>query len=175
VIWLKTDAGRQEMQTRSQVKDRALRNLLLLVDGQKSDTTLLACVPGLGDAAFDVLAELGLIAPKASGSRVVVSAPMPLSAPMAAAAAPGAALVDAGAKAAAGAAVVDLDYEQFTARLTQLISSELGLRGFRHTLAVEKASTVPELLTLAETVLAAVRERRGDDVALKSRRALFGG
>jgi hypothetical protein len=169
VIWLKTDAGRQEMQTRSQVKDRALRNLLLLVDGQKSDTTLLACVPGLGDAAFDVLAELGLIAPKASGSRVVVSAPMPLSAPMAAAAAP------ASTSAAPGAAVVDLDYEQFTARLTQLISSELGLRGFRHTLAVEKASTVPELLTLAETVLAAVRERRGDDVALKSRRALFGG
>lgn len=168
MIWLKTDAGRQEMQTRSQVKDRALRNLLLLIDGQKTDATLLACVPGLGDEAFDLLAELGLIAPKAAGARATVSVPTPLAAPEVAVAAP------ASTAAAPQAAVVDLDYEQFTARLTQLISSELGLRGFRHTLAVEKASTVSELLKLAETVLEAVRERRGDDVALKSRRALFG-
>jgi hypothetical protein len=170
VIWLKTDAGRQEMQTRSQVKDRALRNLLLLIDGQKTDATLLACVPGLGDEAFDLLAELGLIAPKAAGARATVSvpAPAPMFAQESAVAAPASPAV------APQAAVVDLDYEQFTERLTQLISSELGLRGFRHTLAVEKASTVPELLKLAETVLEAVRDRRGDDVALKSRRALFG-
>ena len=33
MIWIKTDAGRHEMQARALVKERARRNLLLVIDG----------------------------------------------------------------------------------------------------------------------------------------------
>ena len=41
MIWGKTEAGRIEMQARSLVKERARRNLLLLIDGAKTDAMLL--------------------------------------------------------------------------------------------------------------------------------------
>ena len=47
VIWVKTDAGRAEMQTRALVKERARRNLLLLIDGSKSEEMLLANLAGI--------------------------------------------------------------------------------------------------------------------------------
>ena len=47
MIWVKTDAGRAEMQSRSLVKDRALRNLLLVIDGKKSSERLLADLAGI--------------------------------------------------------------------------------------------------------------------------------
>ena len=68
-----------------------------------------------------------------------------------------------------------LDYPKFTATLTQLISSELGLRGFTLTLAVEKASSIEELRSVADRVLDQIRDRKGLPAAEKARRALFGG
>ena len=47
MIWVKTDAGRVEMQARALVKDRARRNLLLLIDGVKSEEMLLAHLAGI--------------------------------------------------------------------------------------------------------------------------------
>jgi hypothetical protein len=35
VIWAKTEAGRNEMRSRALVKERAARNLLLVIDGIK--------------------------------------------------------------------------------------------------------------------------------------------
>ena len=40
VIWTKTDAGRIEMQARALVKERAQRNLLLVIDGVKTEEML---------------------------------------------------------------------------------------------------------------------------------------
>ena len=76
--------------------------------------------------------------------------------------------------AAAPAADVPLDYAQFTATLTQMISKELGLRGFVLTLAVEKAGTAQELQAVAQRTIEQIRERKGDAAAVTAQRALFG-
>ena len=46
MIWTKTEAGRTEIQTRALVKERPQRNLLLVIDGVKSDEMLLANLVG---------------------------------------------------------------------------------------------------------------------------------
>jgi hypothetical protein len=158
VIWAKTDAGRIEIQTRSLVKERARRNLLLLIDGVKSDEALLASLSGIDKEDFRALESLALIAPVAAPARAAEAAPK------AAAAAP----------AAPTAPAAPLDYGQFTATLTQLISSQLGLRGFVLTLAVEKAGTNEELQAVAQRTLEQIRERKGEAAAAAARQALYG-
>lgn len=162
MIWSKTEAGRIEMQARALVKERTQRNLLLLIDGIKTEEMLLANVTGLKPEDFKFLESLGLIAPVAGSPGRSSSLP------------PGA----AADKAVAEPAPADheqFDYPHFTATLTQLISSELGLRGFTLTLAVEKAGTIEELRSVAERVLEQIRDRKGLPAADKARRLLFGG
>jgi len=169
VIWGKTEAGRLEMQTRALVKERARRNLLLLIDGVKTDAMLLGGLAGITEADFDALRDLGLIAPVAesSGTRANrASAASSASTPAPAAPPP---------PAEAAAPAAPLDYAQFTAALTQLISSELGLRGFVLTLAVEKAGTIEELQAVAARTLAQIAERHGEARAATARRTLYGG
>jgi len=163
VIWVKTDAGRVEMQARAVVKERLHRTLFLLIDGTKSEEALLAAVSGTRPEDFQMLYRLGLIAPVQGGSRASsrsVTAPAPLDA-----------IPPAPAPAAEGGA---LDYAQFTATLTQLISKELGLRGFPLTLAVEKAGTIAELQAVAQRTLDQIRDRKGEAAAAAARRALYG-
>lgn len=156
VIWAKTDAGRIEMQARALVKERAQRNLLLVIDGVKTEEMLLANLVGISADDFAALQSLGLIVPVAgSGSRSSTS-----PATRAAAAAP--------------AEAAPLDYAQFTEALTQMISKELGLRGFVLTLAVEKAGTIEELRAVAQRTLAQIAERKGEAVAAAARRTLYG-
>ncbi len=71
-------------------------------------------------------------------------------------------------------AAAPLDYAHFTETLTQLISKELGLRGFTLTLAVEKAGTIEELKDVANRAIEQIRERKGAPVAEQARRALYG-
>lgn len=170
MIWGKTDAGRMEMQTRALVKERARRNLLLLIDGVKSDAMLLGGLAGITEADFEALHELGLIEPLAEaparphrGANVAPggSAPAAASAPA--------------VPAEPAAPAAPLDYGQFTAALTQMISAELGLRGFVLTLAVEKAGTIEELRAVADRTIAQIAERKGEARAAVARRALYGG
>ena len=72
------------------------------------------------------------------------------------------------------APAVPLDYAQFTAALTQMISAELGLRGFVLTLAVEKAGTIEELRAVADRTIAQIAERKGEARAAVARRTLYG-
>ena len=162
MIWVKTDAGRAEMRTRSLVKERARRNLLLLIDGTKTEEMLLANLAGISADDFQELRKLELIVP-ASGAVTVgnpargnafeatrPTMPLPLDAKT-------------------------LDYSEFTAALTKLISVQLGLRGFTLTLAVDKASTIAELRDVAQRVIEQVRERKGDAAANEARKTLYGG
>jgi len=165
VIWTKTDAGRLEMQARALVKERAQRNLLLVIDGVKTEEMLLENLAGISPADFQELQALGLIAPvpgsqvrTGTGTRGAVPAPSAAQA------------VPAPAEPAA-----PLDYGQFTAALTQIISKELGLRGFTLTLAVEKAGTAEELRAVADKTIEQLRERKGDAAAAAARRTLYGG
>jgi hypothetical protein len=153
------------MQTRALVKERSQRNLLLLIDGVKSEEMLLANVVGLKPEDFKFLESLQLIAPVAgSSSRSGASSSSAAGADKAVVPAP-----------AESAEEHLLDYSEFTAALTQLISSELGLRGFTLTLAVDKASSIGELRDVATRVIDQIRERKGLPAAEKARRTLFGG
>ena len=161
MIWVKTDAGRAEMQSRALVKDRARRNLLLLIDGTKSEEMLLANLAGISAQDFQELRKLDLIAP-AAGAVTVGNAPRVATPDSARPTVPQALTAS------------PLDYSQFTAALTQLISSNLGLRGFTLTLAVDKASTIEELREVAQRVIEQIRERKGDAVAAEARKTLYG-
>ena len=152
MIWAKTDAGRVEMQSRALVKERGQRNLLLLIDGNKSEEMLLASVVGLKPEDFALLESLLLIA-RVGGSPDRPAATEPEPEPEESA---------------------EIDYPKFTAMLTQLISGELGLRGLPLTLAVEKASSIQELRDVADRVLEKIRDRKGLPAAELARRALFG-
>ena len=157
VIWAKTDAGRIEMQTRAHVKERARRNLLLLIDGVKSEEMLLANLTGITSEDFSALQALALIAPVAGAQRSADAEPL-----------------SGTPKGAPAVPVAPLDYGQFTAALTQLISAHLGLRGFVLTLAVEKAGTIEELQAVAQRTLDQIRERKGDATAAAARQTLYG-
>ncbi|MEO7336723.1 MAG: hypothetical protein ABIV63_09085 [Caldimonas sp.] len=167
MIWTKTDAGRLEMQARALVKDRARRNLLLVIDGLKSEEMLLAGLAGVSPDDFRSLEALGLIVPLNTSRRTASST--------------------GGERAtAASNAAVDstsmlpeevanpLDYSQFTAALTKLISNHLGLRGFVLTLAVERAGTIEELQAVAQRTIDQIRDRRGEATADAARQTLYG-
>ena len=157
MIWTKTEAGRIEIQARAVIKERPQRNLLLVIDGVKTEEMLLASMAGISETDFVDLHVLGLITPVLTSGRSaprssrfgVLPAPEPATA---------AAPIDA----------------QFSATLTQMISSELGLRGFVLTLAVEKAATAQDLQAVALRAIEQIRERKGDAAAVTAQRALFG-
>jgi len=168
-IWAKTDAGRHEIQARALVKERARRNLLLVIDGTRSEESLLAGLAGIGPEDFRALAALQLIEPVSAlaGARDGASSrPAPLG--------PASAPAPLG-PATAPPSAAPLDYAQFTAALTKIISSQLGLRGFTLTLAVEKASTIEELQAVAQRALDQIRERKGEAAASAARQTLYGG
>lgn len=150
------------MQTRVLVKDRARRNLLLLIDGTKSEETLLANIAGVRTDDFQELRKLNLIAP-AAGAVTIGAGGRPGGSADASRPTQPAPLPDA-----------PLDYGLFTAALTKLISSHLGLRGFTLTLAVEKAGTPEELQSVAHRVIEMIRERKGAPLAAEARKTLFG-
>lgn len=65
-IYHKTEAGQEEIRTRARKLDQKLRALLLIVNGERAKSALLAQVGGMGVAeeAFDTLLALGLIEPQ---------------------------------------------------------------------------------------------------------------
>ena len=169
MIWIKTDAGRHEMQARVLVKERARRNLLLVIDGVKSDQMLLANLAGIDAEDFRALQALGLIAPAGSAGAAPAAGPAPT-----ASAKPALSAVPSVAALPPATLGSPLDYSSFTAALTQLISTHLGLRGFVLTLAVEKAGTIEDLQAVAQRTLDQIRDRRGEAVAAAARQTLYG-
>lgn len=162
MIWTKTAFGRAEIGSRALVHERARRNLFLLIDGVRSQDSLLGSVDGIGLGDFDQLARLGLIA-RGSANPPTTSRPASAESPVSRPAA-----LHTGERPPAPG------YGHITAKLTQLISSELGLRGFRLTLAVEKAADLSELEPVAQRVLAEIAKRKGDRAAASARRSLYG-
>ena len=173
MIWTKTEAGRHEIQARALVKERARRNLLLLIDGTKSEAMLLSNLAGIGPDDFKALEAMALIAPLGDGR-----SPMPsgsASQTTVVAERVGDARAGPPATPSPSAALgTPLDSSAFTAALTQLISTHLGLRGFVLTLAVEKASSVEDLQAIAQRTLDQIRDRRGEAAATAARQTLYG-
>lgn len=166
MIWVKTEMGRAEMKSRALVKDRARRNLLLLIDGTKSEEMLLSNLSGISADDFQELRKLDLIAP-AIGAVTVGSATRPANADSTRPTVPQALIGESAPPAFPERGAI-------AATLTQLISANLGLRGFTLTLAVDKASTSEELREVAQRVVEQIRERKGDAAAEQARQTLFG-
>src|SRR4051812_6533924 len=101
------------MQTKALIKERAQRNLLLLIDGHKSEEMLLANVVGIKADDFTALEAMGLIEPISASPSGRSAAARPAGAP--AQAAPVAPPVDIPA-----GEPEPLDYAHFTQTLTQL-------------------------------------------------------
>ena len=163
------------MQARALVKERAQRNLLLVIDGVKSEEMLLANLAGIAPVDFQSLRSLGLIAvlpPSSSRSSAATQPPSPRAA---ATQPPTPAPAHSAGASASATQDAPLDYGAFTATLTQMISKELGLRGFVLTLAVEKAGTIEELQAVAQRTITQIGERKGEAAAAAARRALYGG
>ncbi|MEO5845427.1 MAG: hypothetical protein ABIQ33_11370 [Caldimonas sp.] len=160
MIWVKTDAGRAEMQTRSLVKDRAQRNLLLVIDGKKPAERLLADMAGISAADFATLEGLGLIAQ--------VAPPPPPPPKPAAESASGGVDIDVN---------IDLnafDYATLRAAIGRLISKELGMRGFAMSMILEESMTVEDLKDVAQRTLRMIAERKGIATAHEASKLLFG-
>ena len=159
MIWAKTDAGRAEMQQRALVKERAQRNLLLLIDGKNTQEKLLAGLAGISAQDFQTLETLGLI--------VQVGA-SPAAPPAAASGAtPGPAVdVDIGA--------ASIDFATFRGLLGKLISKELGMRGIGMSMVLEEALTVDDLRDIARRTLKQIGDRKGIAAAAEARKFLFG-
>jgi len=156
LIWAKTDAGRAEIQGRALVKDRAQRNLLLIIDGKTSAETLLAKLAGITAADFDTLQSLGLIAP--------VAAPAPAPAP---------APADTGFGEAVDIDVSGHSYAALRGAIGLLISKELGMRGFAMSMILEEAMTVQDLKDVAQRVLKQIGDRKGPAAAAAAKAFLL--
>ena len=136
--------------------ERLRRTLLLLIDGNRSELALLNSVAGSTGRDFEHLEQLGLITRRQSTTMT----PAPAS------------LAHADIDVLLDDAPPVPSYAQLTTRLTQLISSQLGLRGFRLTLAVEKAADVQELLRVADRVVDEIAQRKGAESAAQARRLI---
>jgi hypothetical protein len=159
LIWAKTDAGRAEMQARALVKERAQRNLLLVIDGKTSAETLLAKLAGITAADFEQLESLGLIA--------AVAAPAPPPARAAAAS------VDTDFGETVDIDVSGQTYATLRAAIGQLISKELGMRGFALSMVLDESITVDDLKDVARRVLKQIGDRKGAAAAAEAKKFLL--
>jgi len=160
VIWAKTDAGRAEMQQRALVKERAQRNLLLLIDGKNTQEKLLAGLAGISAQDFKTLEGLGLIAPVAAAPAAAAAASSP---------APGQPVdinVDLDAS--------KVDFATLRGSLGRLISKELGMRGIGMSMVLEEAMTLDDLRDVARRTLKQIGDRKGIAAAAEARKSLFG-
>ncbi|MGZ8259888.1 MAG: hypothetical protein ACXWUL_04980 [Caldimonas sp.] len=147
------------MKARALVKDRAQRNLLLLIDGRRSDEKLLSDLAGISPADFAALAELGLIAPVGPATP-----PMPMPPPAA----------EPATRPGQGAGVDAFDYAALRGAIGRSISKQLGMRGFALLMVLEDCNTVDDLKDVAQRLLKAVADRKGMAAAEQVSKELFG-
>lgn len=174
--YTKTSQGAEVIKSRSMPLGPRLRTLLLLCDGQRSDTEVLATTQGMGASAADMqeLLALGLI-------EAVGGTPRSIGTPAAASSTSGPAAGDPApvAPAATPAAGVPADRYQLAYRMATQFTSELGLRGFRLQLAVESAMSLKDLQDLAprikDALIAAHGPIKGADKAHEFEQVLNGG
>ncbi|HEX2542391.1 MAG TPA: hypothetical protein VHM00_15075 [Caldimonas sp.] len=156
LVWAKTDAGRAEISGRTIIKNRAQRNLLLIIDGKTTADKLLAGLAGITVEDFASLESLGLIATvRASAPAAAVKAP------------------DASGD-AIDIDVSGFDYAVLRSSIGRLISKELGMRGLTLSMILEESLTVEDLKGVAQRLLKQIAERKGEQAAAEARKVLFG-
>lgn len=137
-VYVKTDAGRDEIETRARKLPPALRSTLLVVDGRRSIGQLIALASGLHAPpdALARLAELGLIAPLAQAAAAEVSPSLPQS------------------------EIADR-YRLLSGLMSEAVRQHLGLRGYFMQLKIERCADTDELSTLLPELAAAIAKAKG--------------
>lgn len=149
--FIKTDAGRDEIKSRTHKITRTARNLLLILDAARPGTDWVHLIHGATPADLDLLVEQGLIELVKSDTPAAARTPAKTMAE----------------------AINSLNYDQLYGLLTSQARDRLGLfKGFKMILEVEKCSGLPELQTLAVRFVDMVREAQGDGAAKQMRLAL---
>lgn len=186
-VFQKTEAGQEEIRTRARKLDQKLRALLLIVNGERRKSALLAQVGGMGvgEEALDALVELGLVVADTSEAAKPVTAPAgaatgtsnqrparsgpPETNLFAAYSALGKGLDDVLADTAIAPMPVAASsadgYKQLYHFYTDVIGNHLGLRGYVLQVKVEKAGTVAELADLRDALGAALQKAKGEITA----------
>ena len=131
--------------------------LLLVIDGKTSAETLLARLAGITAADFATLESLGLI--------TAVAEPAPAPAPALSA--------DTGLGEAVDIDVSGHNFAALRGAIGQLISKELGMRGFAMTLILDEAVTIEDLKHVAGRVLKQIGDRKGPAAAAAAKRFLM--
>ena len=149
--FIKTDAGRDEIKSRTHKITRTARNLLLILDAQRPGNDWVHLIHGATPADLDLLVEQGLIEVVKSDMSAAAHTPAKTMAE----------------------AINSLSYDQLYGLLTSQARDRLGLfKGFKTVLEVEKCSGVTELQALAVRFVDMVREAQGDGAAKQMRLAL---
>jgi len=148
----KTEAGRQEIEARTRRLPTALRSILLMIDGQRTDAELRSLIEGLKAPpdALEQLVEMGLIA---DGWNVAAGVPATAAVRPA----------STGAVPAGEAPVYDAaqEYRWLYDRMSGAVGRYLGLKGYFLQLKIERCTDVASLQAVLPELEAALRKARG--------------
>jgi hypothetical protein len=177
----KTEAGRQEIEARTRRLPTALRSILLMVDGQRSDAELRSLIEGLKAPpdALEQLLDMGLIAdtwnlatgkpvaraatPAAASAAVAVATPStPAASPVPVASAAPEAPAPATPPAPEAARDTAGEYRWLYDRMSGAVGRYLGLKGYFLQLKVERCTDVASLQLVLPDLEIALRKARGD-------------
>lgn len=185
VCYVKTEAGRDEIRNRARGLSRTLRNLLLMVDGNRSSAYLVEHLQGVAAADLEQLAADGLIeALPTLTPPVPVALDVTLDSQAGVLTAPAESVPPAVSPPAAPAddrvedrevlaAIEALSYSKLYKLLTDQARDRLGMiRGYKLALDVERTQSLEGLQQLALQFVSSVRELRGPAVAGELRRDL---
>ena len=150
MIWRRTPAGDAELKTHAAGLRAAAQNVLMILDGVKTEQMLLTNLAGVTREDFRALIQLGLIEPVEPGLTTSSSG-------------------GESAQASTGAAPETRFDTRFAAVLVAVINTHLGLAGFRLLTACEKASTTAELHDLARMAIALIAQRKGAEASQDAR------
>jgi hypothetical protein len=182
--YTKTEAGREEIRSRARGLSRTVRNLLLMIDGNRNSAYLVEHLQGVTQADLEQLAAAGLIeavvmaavpAPVAVLDVTLDSQAGVLTAPVEPEPEPvAAALVDDRTEDRDVLAAIEaLSYQKLYKLLTDQARDRLGMiRGYKLALDVERTQSLEGMQQLALQFVSSVRELRGPVVASELRRDL---
>ena len=169
----KTDAGRDEIQNRTQKLPNGLRSILLMVDGQRNVAQLRGVMAGLKspDDALQQLEALGLIAVPQSLAAAAAATIRESARPATPPSPPSERNVPAfAASSAPAASSAAAGYSALYTMMSETVREHLGLRGYFLQLKVERCTDMGELMALLPDFSTALAKARDTEFAAEMER-----
>ncbi|MDF3833556.1 hypothetical protein P3W85_11440 [Cupriavidus basilensis] len=174
-VFHKTERGQDEIRTRARKLDHKLRALLLIVNGERRRSELLAQTGGMGVGAeaIEALLEAGLIraaeqtdpARPPAGSDSSPANPAQANVRSTGDGKADAAVAPAQDLPSSAGGQVRGTYQQLYHFYTDVIGHHLGLRGYLLQVKVEKAGSPTELAALRDPLYTALHKAKGEITA----------